>query len=504
MDGFRSISPDDGLQRFVYLRELQARDHDLFHTLLGEFTEEILPYIYTPTVGEACQKYHALPIPQQGLYITADDAGSMLKKLRGWRNQGIRVVVVTDGERILGLGDLGAGGMGISEGKSLLYTVAAGVDPAHCLPMCLDVGTNNSKLLADPAYRGLRRRRVEGASYDALVAELVGALSAWRPHVLLQFEDFANHNAFRLLERYRTSHCCFNDDIQGTACITLAGLLAALRVTGGELPQQRVLFLGAGEAGTGIGELLALALVHRHGWTIQEARRVCFFLDSQGLVCKSRLGPRLQHHKRPFAHDVPFQRDLPSAVRSLRPTMLIGVSTIRGAFSREVVEAMCEVNERPVIFPLSNPTSQSECTFAEAHAWSRGRCVFASGSPFPPLAAGGVEVTPAQANNAYVFPAIGQAAILTRARSISDLAFLAAAEVLATISTDEELAGGRLFPRFSRIREVSVKVAAKVAGVMCEEGAGVPPPHGLAGGWEHEVREAMYHPGGSALVRAKL
>jgi malate dehydrogenase (oxaloacetate-decarboxylating)(NADP+) len=266
----RSLSTD--LERYLFLRSLQDRNEATFYDLLLGHPQDVMPFVYTPTVGEACQKYSHLPLRTRGLYITANDRGRVLEKLREWPEKRVRVVVITDGERILGLGDLGAGGMGISEGKILLYTVVAGVDPSECMPICLDVGTNNESLLADPKYCGMRQHRLRGHLYEELLAEFFSAMKAWQPHTLVQFEDFANPNAFELLRQYRDVHCCFNDDIQGTACIVLAGLLAGLRITGGDLSQQRFLFMGAGEAGTGIAELIALALNVRHGIPLPQAR----------------------------------------------------------------------------------------------------------------------------------------------------------------------------------------------------------------------------------------
>ena len=412
--------------------------------------------------------------------------------------------MVTDGERILGLGDLGAGGMGISEGKSLLYTAAAGVPPAAILPVCLDVGTANTALLNDPDYNGLRQPRVTGAAYEALLEEFITALQTWRPHVVLQFEDFANHMAFSLLEKYRSKICSFNDDIQGTACITLAGLLSALRAEGASLADQRVLFLGAGEAGTGIGELIAIALEKRHGMSRAEGRKRCFFVDSKGLVCASRTN--LQHHKLAFAHDVPQCASLEEAIAALRPTVLIGVSTSRGAFNAHILRQMAEMNPRPIIFPLSNPTSKAECTFQEAFAATDGKLFFASGSPFPPLTHLGKTYTPAQANNAYVFPAIGHAAVLCDAAAITDEVFLLAAEALAEMTTRDELDHGMLFPRFSSIRSVSTHLIAAIANDMVACGLGRMPVDfdavtvgvaltaGNSAKWEAYARAHMFDP----------
>eukprot|EP00246_Nothoceros_aenigmaticus_P018199 TRINITY_DN942_c0_g1_i1.p1 TRINITY_DN942_c0_g1~~TRINITY_DN942_c0_g1_i1.p1 ORF type:complete len:851 (-),score=161.13 TRINITY_DN942_c0_g1_i1:194-2491(-) len=477
------------IQRYLFLRHLQDNNPKVFWKLIIENAQELLPYVYTPTVGEACEKYSKLPIKTRGLYLTQSDSGKILEKLKGWRNQEIQVIVVTDGERILGLGDLGAGGMGISEGKIILYTVIGGVDPAKCLPVCLDVGTENKSLLEDPDYKGLRQHRLRGAPYDALVEEFMAALQQWRPHVLLQFEDFGNQNAFRLLEKYQPKQCCFNDDIQGTACICLAGLLSALRVTGAKLEEQKIIFLGAGEAGTGIGQLISLALHKRRGVPYEEALKACFYIDSKGLVCKSRTD--LQHHKILFAHDVPFQPDLLSAVKAIKPTMLIGVSTMTGAFTAEVLAEMAAINDQPIVFPLSNPTSKSECTFVEAYRHTSGRVVFASGSPFPPYTTNDEKTLfPAQANNAYIFPPIGLAAVLTKCKSITADVFLETAEALAEKTPAGRLASGMLFPAFSDMTEVAPKLIADIAEFIVKTGLGSCPDN--VNDWLEYVKTQMY------------
>ncbi|KAJ9532221.1 hypothetical protein QJQ45_003876 [Haematococcus lacustris] len=451
----------DSMGRYMFLRKLRQDDSQKFYRLMLDHTDEVLPFIYTPTVGEACERYHTLPdLKVQGLYLTLEDKGKLLERLRSWPQTDVRVMVVTDGERILGLGDLGAGGMGISEGKITLYTAAAGLDPSQCIPVCLDVGTNNQKLLQDPSYKGLHRKRATGSEYDDFVNEFMQAVSCWQRHIIIQFEDFGNNNAFRLLERYRSQACVFNDDIQGTASITLAALLAAVKACGSTLAEQRVLFSGAGEAGTGIGELIAYCVHRRTGVSLEEGRRHCFYMDSKGLV------QELQHHKLPFAHDMPHCKTLLEAVNTIRPTTIIGVSAQPNTFTEPVVRAMADFNARPFIFPLSNPTNKSECTFEEAVRWTDGRVLFASGSPFDPLlaythadlssppkhrmpfavnttaterAAWAIASTkrfirPAQANNAYVFPAVGLAAVVTQASSISDEVFLLAAEALADLA----------------------------------------------------------------------
>lgn len=485
------------IAKYLYLRAIGVDNPAAYYHILLTHTAEILPFIYTPTVGEACQKYHTLPLQTQGLYISLEDKGRIFQKLRAWPNQSIRVIVITDGERILGLGDLGANGMGITEGKIALYTAAAGINPQLCLPMALDMGTNNAALLNDPAYKGLRRKRATEAEFDEVTAELVDALKRWQPHLLLQFEDFGNHNAFRLLDQYRSRLCCFNDDIQGTACVALAALLSALRAVepgGAALADQTILFLGAGEAGTGIGNLIAKEVARATGCSLAAARRRCVFLDSRGLVCSSRAD--LQPHKRDFAHDLPWQPDLISAVTALKPTVLIGVSTVPGAFNEEVVRTMTRLmpgQQRPVIFPMSNPTSKSECTFEQAYRWTGGRVLFASGSPYPPLTTpSGATITPAQANNAYVFPAIGHAAILTNARSITDESFLVTAEKLGAMTSSSSAARGDLFPPFSRITEVSTLVIAAVAQEMVASGNGSAPQdmHGMS--WAQYVSSKMW------------
>ncbi|KAF6252741.1 cytosolic NADP malic enzyme [Scenedesmus sp. NREL 46B-D3] len=478
LEKFRSI--EKPIDKYLTLRDLLRLAPRVYYDLLLKHTEEILPYIYTPTVGEACENYHKLPLKTRGLYLTLHDKGSVLKKLQAWPVQEIKVAVITDGERILGLGDLGRNGMGISEGKITLYTAAAGVNPMQCLPICVDIGTNNPTYLEDPDYRGIKAPRVTGAEFDEFMGEVMESLQSWQPHMLVQFEDFGNNNAFRLLESWRHKMCAFNDDIQGTACITLAGLVSAARATGKPFNEHRVLFLGAGEAGTGIGELIATYLHLRHNMTMEEGRQHCFFLDSRGLVCKSRTN--LQHHKQPFAHDVEFCPDLKSAIAALKPTAL------------DVVDAMCALNDRPIIFPLSNPTSKSECTYQEAYEWTKGKVLFASGSPFDPITDAGVVHYPAQANNAYIFPAVGYAAVLAKSREITDEMFVLASEELSAMTDMEELEQGRLFPPFQSIRAISKVLTARVAEKMVAAGLGTV-PEGCSD-WEAFVASNMWNADG--------
>lgn len=385
------------------------------------------------------------------------------------------------------------------QGKALLYTVAGGVPPSSVLPVCLDVGTNNKALLEDPTYTGLKQRRLTGAAFDAVMDEFVSAVQAWRPHVLVQFEDFGNVNAFRVLDRWRERCCCFNDDMQGTAAVALAGLLAGMRATGGSLEQQTFLFLGAGEAGTAIGELISQQLVRRHGLSLQQARGRCYYVDSKGLVCAARR-QELQPHKLPFAHDRPFLPDLETAVRQLKPSVLIGVAAQPGVFTATILSLMAQQHQHPVIFSLSNPTSLAECTAQQALEATAGRAVFASGSPYPPLVLpGGRQVFPAQANNAYVFPAVGHAAVLTRCSSIPDAVFLEAAEALGAMSSSQQLAQGRLFPPLSEIRTACEQLTAHLVQFMVGSGLGQLPEGvaaapGAAAGWLGIVQQRCFAP----------
>ena len=385
------------------------------------------------------------------------------------------IIVVTDGERILGLGDLGANGMGIPVGKLSLYTACAGIHPKLCLPITLDVGTNNDALRDDLNYVGLRERRVSGAAYDEFLEEFMTATQEVFPGALVQFEDFANHNAFRLLEKYRNRICSFNDDIQGTAAVALAGLFSALRITGAPLTEQKILFLGAGEAATGIADLIVSAMVS-NGLTRDAALRLCWLVDTQGLVVKSR--KNLAKHKLTYAHDHPPALDFLSAIKLLKPTAIIGVSAVGGTFTREVLEEMARINTQPIVFALSNPTSQAECTAEEAYRHTGGRALFACGSPFDPVQLNGKTFVPRQGNNSYIFPGIGLGAIASGAKAITDDMFMAAAHALAHLVTESDLEQGSLYPALPRIREVSASIAATVANAAYQHGLASKPRPG--------------------------
>jgi malate dehydrogenase (oxaloacetate-decarboxylating)(NADP+) len=479
---------EKNLSKYILLESLQDRNEALFYRVVMDHPDEMMPLIYTPTVGLACQEFGHIYRRPRGLFISANDRGRIEQILRNWPDREVTMIVITDGERILGLGDLGANGMGIPIGKLSLYTACAGVNPRGCLPVMLDVGTNNDTLRDDPLYLGLRQRRLTGAAYDELVDEFIQATQKVFPGVVVQFEDFANHNAFRLLETYRDRICCFNDDIQGTASVAVAGVFSALRVTRKPLAEQTFLCLGAGEAATGISDLLVAAMV-AEGLTEQAARQRCWLVDSKGLVVASR--GELAHHKLRYAHDHAPVADFAEAVRQLKPTALIGVSAMAGGFTQEAVKEMARLNERPIIFALSNPTSKAECTAEEAYAWTEGRALFASGSPFAPVTVGGRRYVPRQGNNSYIFPGVGLGVIAVKARRVTDAMFMAAARTLAEQVSADDLAQGSLYPPLAQVLDVSARIAAAVAAVAFHDGlAGIERPADLLG----FVRAQMYDP----------
>ena len=486
LENFRRKSSD--LEKFIDLAALHDRNEALFFRIVVDHPDEMLPIIYTPTVGLACQQFGHIFQRPRGLFISVNDRGRVENILRNWPYRDVAIIVVSDGERILGLGDLGANGMGIPVGKLGLYTACAGVHPNQCLPIILDMGTNNETLLRDPLYIGLQQKRARGAAYDALVEEFIVATQAVFPGVVVQFEDFANQNAFRLLERYRDRICTFNDDIQGTAAVVLTGILSALRVTGGKLAGQRLLFLGAGEAATGIADLVVSALVAQ-GIAEAKARQCCWLVDSHGLVVKSRSD--LAAQKRPYAHEHAGVGAFPEAVRALKPSAIIGVAAVGGTFTREVLEDMARINPRPIVFALSNPTSKSECTAEEAYRWTGGKALFACGSPFDPVTLAGSTFVPRQGNNSYIFPGVGLGAIASHTRRVTDEMFLAAAHSLAAQVSEADLAQGSLYPALARIREVSAGIAAAVATIAYERGlAGKARPADV----HADVRSQMYDP----------
>jgi len=458
---------ENDLQKYLVLSDLQVRNEMLYYAILMSDPATYMPIVYTPTVGEACQKFGHIFRAPRGIYLPISARGRLKELLSNWPEKDVRFIVVTDGERILGLGDLGAGGMGIPIGKLSLYTACAGVPPPCCLPIVLDVGTNNQVLLDDPLYLGLRQQRVRGADYLAFVDEFVAAVQQLYPRCCIQWEDFANFNAVPILARYRDKICTFNDDIQGTAGVALAGIYGALRLTGGKLSEQRFLFLGAGSAATGIAELISLAM-EQEGMDPAAARRRNALFDIKGLLVTSRTD--LADFQKPFAQEHSPISTFVEAVEALRPTGIIGVSTVPKLFNREVIEAMARINERPIIFPYSNPTSRSECTAEEAYKWSEGRAVFASGSPFPPVEINGRRFVPGQGNNVYIFPAMGMAVFATEATRVTEEMFIVAAQAVAEQVTEENLSMGLIYPPQSRILEASLHVAERIAAYIFDQG----------------------------------
>jgi malate dehydrogenase (oxaloacetate-decarboxylating)(NADP+) len=438
----------NALEKYIFMIALQDRNETLFYRTVIDNIYEMMPIIYTPTVGEACAKFGHIFRQPRGLYVSTKHKGRIAKVLRNWPEKDVGVIVVTDGERILGLGDLGAQGMGIPIGKLSLYTACAGVHPRHALPVTLDVGTNNEELLEDPLYIGMRQKRLRGAEYDEFIEEFITAVGRVFHDTLIQFEDFATLNAFRLLKTYRDRICTFNDDIQGTAAVTLA-------------------VLGAGEAGIGIADLCASAMV-REGMSREEAKSRMWFVDSKGLVVKSRKD--LAEHKLPYAREHEFLRDLSAAIEAAQPTAIIGVSGRPQAFTEAMVRRMAEINERPIVFALSNPTSKAECTAEQAYEWTDGRGIFASGSPFEPVTYRGKRHVPTQGNNAYIFPGLGLGAVISRTKHVTDEMFYMAAKAAADMTTEEELAQGAILPPLTAIREVSANIAAAVAEYAWDEG----------------------------------
>lgn len=460
---------DDDLERYIFLASLQDRNEILFYLLLSKHIEEMSPIVYTPVVGLACQHYSHLYRRPRGLYLSYPYKDELETLLQHAPFKDIDVIVVTDGERILGLGDLGIGGMGIPVGKLALYTVCAGIHPARTLPIILDVGTDNQELLNDPLYLGWHHERVRGAAYDAFIDTFVQAVKRIFPHVLLQWEDFAKKNARRLLTQYQDQLCTFNDDIQGTGAVTLAGLLAAVHVIGAKLSEQRVVILGAGSAATGIAEQIVAAMEYE-GRSLEEARRSIWLLDSHGLVHTGRKD--LEAEKAPYAQ--PEQRiagwnttsseqiGLQEVVAQVHPTILIGTAAMPGVFTEAIVREMARHVERPIIFPLSNPTSMSEAAPADLIAWTEGRALIATGSPYPAVSYNGQTITIGQCNNMFIFPGMGLGVIAAQAQRVTNEMFIAAARALSECSPARQSATASLYPKVENVREVSRRVALAV------------------------------------------
>jgi len=480
----------DDLHKYLLLSDLQSRNETLFYAVVMADPATFMPIVYTPTVGEACQKFDHIFHAARGIYLPITASGRLKDLLANWPEKDVRFIVVTDGERILGLGDLGIGGMGIPLGKLSLYTACAGVPPQYCLPITLDVGTNNHDLIEDPLYLGLRQPRVRGAAYDAFIAEFVDAVQTLYPKCCIQWEDFANINAVPILQRYRDKICTYNDDIQGTAAVALAGIYGALRISGGKLSEQRFLFLGGGSAATGIAELISEAMA-LEGLDINAARARNSLFDINGLMVTSRTD--LADFQKPFALDRAPINDFAEAVKALKPTGIIGVSTVPKLFNQRVIEAMAAVNERPIIFPYSNPTSRSECTAEEAYRWTDGRAIFASGSPFPPVTIDGKSYVPGQGNNVYIFPAMGMAIYATEATRVTEEMFIIAAKAVAEQVGEDSLATGLIYPPQSNIFAASLHVATRIAEYIFDKGlARVSRPDDIAGLIQSRVYRPVY------------
>ncbi|MBK8382542.1 MAG: NAD-dependent malic enzyme [Ignavibacteria bacterium] len=478
----------ESINKYVYLIQLLDNNQTLFFRTIMDNPVKYFPLIYTPTVGEACQKFGHIFRRPRGLYISIKDKDNIREILGNWNIKDVRVTVVTDGGRILGLGDLGISGMGIPIGKLALYTACAGIDPDYTLPIVLDTGTNNEAFLNDPLYPGLKIRRVKGKEYEEFIEEFISSITSVFPKICIQWEDFAGPDAVMILDKYREKICTFNDDIQGTAGVAAAGLISACRLTGKPITEQKFLFLGAGSAGTGIAGLL-IKILQENGLSKREALDRIWMFNSKGLLVNSRSD--LENYKKTFAHDHEPIADFITAIRQLRPTAIIGVSAIGGAFTKEIIETMSAINEFPLIFPYSNPTTHSECTAEEAYRWSAGKAIFASGSPFEVVELNGKKFIPGQGNNVFIFPAMGLAVFATEVKRVTDEMFICAAKALAGLVSEEMLKSGLIYPPISEIRNVSVNVAIKIAEYIFDSGlAGINRPENI----EKFIKSKVYFP----------
>ena len=459
---------DTDIGKYIFLEALHDRNEILYYALLLRNLEELTPIVYTPTVGTACQQFGHLFRRARGMYISAKAKGDFKKRINNWAEDEVDVIVVTDGSRILGLGDLGASGIGIPIGKLSLYVACAGIYPSKKLPVVIDVGTDNDALLKDPLYLGGKHPRIKGEEFYEIIDEFIVAAHERWPKALIQFEDFTNDHAFPLLNKYREKLLCFNDDIQGTGGVALAGLLAAMRITKEKLNEQKIIFLGAGSAAVGIADMIVAGMMEE-GLSKEEARKRFWFIDSKGLVTYKR-GDKLAEHKIAYARNEKFQKTLLEVVRSVKPTVLMGVSKQTGAFNEQVVREMKKHVDTPIIFALSNPTSKSECTPTQAYEWTDGNVVYASGSPFDPIKYKGRTYATGQGNNMYIFPGVGLGAIVCQATKITDSMFYIAAKTLANMVKEEDLKKGRIYPDLKDIREISAQIAFAVCEVAYANG----------------------------------
>lgn len=476
------------INKYIYLANLLETNETLFFNLIMNNPAKFLPLVYTPTVGEACEKLGHITRRVRGLFISINQKDYIKEILRNWPEEDIRFTVVTDGGRILGLGDLGVCGLGIPIGKLALYTACAGVPPQYTLPIVLDVGTNNETFLKDPLYPGLKHKRIVGKEYDDFIEAFVLAINEVYPKICIQWEDFKGVDAIRILNKFRDKICTYNDDIQGTAAIATAGFISISRLMNKPFKEQKFLFFGAGAAAFGIADLLVQKF-QKDGLSREEALEHIWMFDINGLLVQSRTD--LADYQKQFAHNGTATNDLAAAVLQVKPTAIIGVSTVGGAFNQQVIENMSLVNERPIIFPYSNPTSHSECTAEQAYVWSKGKAIFASGSPFAPVVYEGKTFTPGQGNNVFIFPAMGLAIFATEAKRVTDLMFITAAEAVAEQVTQKDFENGLIYPSVKDILKVSVNVAVKIAEVIFASGlAGVEKPDDLRA----FVKSKMYVP----------
>src|SRR6201984_2087148 len=476
------------LGRYIYLNNLLDHNETLFYRTVMSDPARFLPIVYDPTIGEACLKFGHIYRQTRGMYLSITRRGKVKDVLKNWPQKDVRFICVTDGGRILGLGDLGANGAGIPIGKLQLYTACAGVPPRYLLPMYLDAGTNNEKSLHEPLYLGMRKRRPPTEELYSFVDELVDAVQEVFPKCCIHFEDWTGVDAVHLLERYRDKYCVYNDDVQGTAGITLAGMINAAKLKGTKLKDEKYLLLGAGSAGIGLANLLCSALVDQ-GLTLKEAQSRVYMFDVNGLLESTRTD--LVDFQKPYAHKHPPPRDFVAAIESIKPTTIIGVSTIGGAFTQKVVEAMSRINERPVILALSNPTEHGECTAEQAYTWSKGKAIYAAGVQFEPVHYNGQAFLPGQANNFYIFPAVGMAIFATQAERVTDEMFIEAGQAVADQVPSELLKQGLLYPLQSNILEAEIQTAARVAKLVFDSGlATVPRPTDLVA----FIRKHVYKP----------
>jgi len=459
----------DPLEKFIFLTSLHDRNETLYYKVLTENLMEMTPIVYTPVVGAACQQFGHIYRKNRGMYISSKHKGHIREIFNNWEQDEIDIIVISDGSRILGLGDLGANGMGIPIGKLALYVACGGIYPCKTLPILLDTGTNNDELLDDPLYLGLNQHRIDDDEYYEIVDEFVNAVQDKWPKALIQWEDFTNNHSFPILNKYREDVLCFNDDIQGTGAVALSGLLGAMRMKKEKLADQRIIFYGAGSAAVGIADMIVAGIVEESGMTPEEARKLFWLIDSQGLVVND--GPRPLHaHKVAYARNESLIDNLLDVIKHVKPTILVGVSGQGQTFTEEVVKEMLNYSDQPIIFALSNPTTKAECTAQQAYKWTKGKVIFASGSPFDPVRMGGKIFVPGQGNNMFIFPGVGLGASVCQAKKVTDAMFYMAAKTLAEMVTEEELNLRTVYPDLRKIRKISLTIATAICEMAFDEG----------------------------------